>query len=121
MATVLGVTRHSDMSSEHAEALQAAVTKLTGESGPHQVAIHGETVKNASEVMALVEEHGAAVVEVVLPPAILADLTNPRNNPGTPVIRARMERELSEDGTTATFTFDVYERIIKVEVVIEEL
>lgn len=121
MATILRVTRHSEMTSEQAEALQTAVTKLTGEAGTHTVVLHSETVKDAAEILALAESAGAAVVEAVLPPAILADLTNPRiNSAGIPVIRAQMDRVVDESGQ-ATFTFNHYEKVAKVEVVVEAL
>jgi hypothetical protein len=88
---------------------------------PHEVVVHDQTVKDAAEVLALCEKHGAAVMEAVLPPAILADLTNPRvNTQGIPVIRAQMAREVDAAGNV-TFTFVRYERILKVEVVTEPL
>ena len=121
MAKVLRVTRHSEMTSEQADALQAAVTKLTSEEGPHDVVLHSETVKDAAEILSLTESSGAAVVEAVLPPAILADLTNPRiNSVGVPVIRAQMDRVVDESGQ-ATFAFNHYEKVVKVEVLVEAL
>jgi len=72
-------------------------------------------------VLALAEEHGADVIEAVLPPPLLADLTSSRvNTRGIPVIRAQMAREVDAAGN-ATFAFIRYERIIKVEVVAEPL
>lgn len=142
MAKILRVTRHAEISSAQAEALQAAANVLVPlprvectpvqwenlkEGGAfiakrsHEVVVHDQTVKDAAEVLALCAEHGAAVVEAVLPPAILADLTNPKvNTSGIPVIRAQMAREVDAAGN-ATFTFTRYERIVKVEVVTEPL
>ena len=70
------------------------------------------------------------VLAVVLPPAILADLTNPRNNQ-KPVIRAKANRVST--GKTITnpatgkeeieyrFEHAGWERVVKIEVVVEAL
>lgn len=70
------------------------------------------------------------VLAVVLPPAILADLTNPRNN-SKPVIRAKANRVAT--GKTITnpatgkeeaeycFQHAGWERVLKIEVVTEQL
>ena len=73
---------------------------------------------------------GCDVLAVVLPPAILADLTNPRNNQ-KPVIRAIANRVPTGNKITnpATgkledeFKFEHagWERVIKIEVVTERL
>lgn len=80
-----------------------------------------ETVLDAARVKALVDEHGADVLEAVLPMPILADLTHPKSGLSVPLIRAITRRELSEDGTKTAFAFSHYEKVIKVEVLSERL
>ena len=99
--------------------------------------IYGEQIeiKQVSESAASfkdVLQHGddCDVLAVVLPPAILADLTNPRNNQ-KPVIRAIANRVPTGNKITnpATgkledeFKFEHagWERVIKIEVVTERL
>ena len=70
------------------------------------------------------------VLAVVLPPAILADLTNPRNNL-KPVIRARAKRvptgktivnpATGKEEAEYRFEHAGWERVIKIEVVVEAL
>lgn len=70
------------------------------------------------------------VLAVVLPPAILADLTNPQNNT-KPVIRAKANRvptgntvvnpATGKEETEYRFKHAGWERVIKVEVVVEAL
>lgn len=74
-----------------------------------------KSVANAAEVVALRDSVGAEEMVVVLPPAILADLTNPRTNLGQKPIRAVMNR--IENGDTFEFVFDRFERVEKVEVI----
>ncbi len=70
------------------------------------------------------------VLAVVLPPSILADLTNPRNNV-KPVIRAKANRvptgrtvinpATGKEETEYRFEHAGWERVIKIEVVVETL
>lgn len=70
------------------------------------------------------------VLAVVLPPAILADLTNPRNNQ-KPVIRAKANRvptgktiinpATGKEETEYRFEHAGWERVVKIEVVVEAL
>ncbi len=70
------------------------------------------------------------VLAVVLPPAILADLTNPRNN-SKPVIRAKANRvptgntivnpATGKEETEYRFEHAGWERVVKIEVVVEAL
>ena len=70
------------------------------------------------------------VLAVVLPPAIIADLTNPRNNT-KPVIRARANRVATGNiivnpatgKTESEYRFEhvAWERILKIEVITEVL
>ena len=70
------------------------------------------------------------VLAVVLPPAILADLTNPRNNK-KPVIRAKANRvptgrtvvnpATGKEETEYCFQHAGWERVVKIEVVVEAL
>ena len=70
------------------------------------------------------------VLAVVLPPAILADLTNPRNNT-KPVIRAKANRvptgntivnpATGKEETEYRFEHAGWEKVIKIEVVVEAL
>jgi len=70
------------------------------------------------------------VLAVVLPPAILADLTNPRNNK-KPVIRAIAKRvptgatvfnpATRRNETEYCFEHEAWEKVIKIEVVTERL
>jgi len=70
------------------------------------------------------------VLAVVLPPAILADLTNPRNNL-KPVIRARANRvptgntvinpATGKEEAEYKFEHAGWERVVKIEVIVEAL
>lgn len=80
-----------------------------------------QQVQSAQEVVDLMHQHECKEMVVVLPPAILADLTNPRISPVKP-IRAVMKRV--PNGTTNEkgeeqfdFEFSHYERVEKIEVV----
>lgn len=70
------------------------------------------------------------VLAVVLPPAILADLTNPRNN-SKPVIRAKANRvptgktivnpATGKPETEYCFEHVGWEQVLKIEVIVKEL
>ena len=101
--------------------LQTVVTKLTNQQSIHQVIEHDQIVSDAKEVLNLIKKHRATVVEAVLPLPILAELMNPLiNRSDVPIIRAVMEKTLGRLGEEA-YTFKHYERILKVEVQVEEL
>ena len=98
--------------------------------------IYGDiTVKNCDMTVKIwkdVTEAGADcdVLAVVLPPAILADLTNPRNN-AKPVIRAKANRvptgrtilnpATGKQETEYCFQHAGWEQVIKIEVVTKAL
>lgn len=111
---VLRLTRHP------AEVAQLeALKKAFGDDV--EVVEHSETVSDATRVFELFVLYRPDVLEAVLPLAILSEVLNPRNGITIPVIRAVMNRQLGNDGTTATFTFQRYERLVKIEVVTEPL
>lgn len=69
------------------------------------------------------------VLAVVLPPTILADLVNPHNN-SKPVIRAKSSRiaigtqinpNTGNEETKYRFEHAGWEKVIKIEVIVEEL
>lgn len=108
MEKILRLTRHP--------ADDAQVAALKAVFGDNIVIVEiSATVTGVAEVVALIAEHGATVFEAVLPLPILAEVLNPRNGISVPVIRAVMDRQISEDGT-ATFIFARYERVVKVVV-----
>lgn len=109
---VLRLTRHP------AEPVQVeALKKVLGEDV--EIIEHSENVSDAARVRELVELYKPDVLEAVLPLPILSEVLNPRNEITIPVIRAVMDRQFGEDGVTATFTFQRYERVVKVELVTE--
>jgi hypothetical protein len=112
MATVLRLTRHEPEAAQLAE-----LQRLYG--SDVQIVTVSKTVAGAAEVKALVAEHAADVLEAVLPLPILAEVVSPRGVQ-IPVIRAVMNRQVNGDGS-ATFTFDHYEKVVKVEVQTERL
>ncbi len=114
---VLRLTRHTATPEQETE-----LRRIYGRPGESlEIVEISETVPDAARVKALVAEHGADVLEAVLPMPILADLTNPRTGLTVPLIRAITRRELSEDGTKTAFAFSHYEKVIKVEVLTERL
>lgn len=70
------------------------------------------------------------VLAVVLPPAIIADLTNPRNNK-KPIIRSKANRvptgntiinhATGKEETEYKFEHTGWERVVKIEVITEDL
>ena len=116
MTKVLFLSRHS-MSDEQLQDLK----RIYGEDVT--VKTVSEIVSHYTDVMAYGE--GCDVFAVVLPPAILADLVNPRNN-NKPVIRSVMNRVKTGNQTSTgedeyRFVFDHWERVVKIEVVTERL
>jgi hypothetical protein len=75
-----------------------------------------ETVPNVGRVKEIVIEHGADVLEAVLPLPVIAEAVNPHSGIGIPVIRAKMTRILDESGSNATFTLSHYEQVERVVV-----
>ena len=96
--------------------------------GDIEIKHHTDTVNSWKDVVEVGSD--CDVLAVVLPPAILADLANPRNNT-KPVIRAIANRV--ETGNTIVnpatgkeekefkFVHAGWERVIKIEVVTERL
>ena len=120
MTKVLWLSRHS-MTEEHMDDLN----RIYGEV---EVKKFDQSVNGWKDVV----EAGADcdVLAVVLPPAILADLTNPRNNK-KPVIRAKANRvptgkmitnpATGKKETEYRFEHAGWEQVIKIEVVVKEL
>ena len=120
MKKVLWLSRHQ-MTNEQIEDLE----RMYGEV---EVKNFDKSVRGWKDVV----EAGADcdVLAVVLPPAILADLTNPRNN-GKPVIRARANRvptgntiinpATGKEETEYRFQHVAWERVIKFDIVVEKL
>lgn len=105
---VLRLTRH-EASPEQVEALRRAFGEDV------EVVQVSETVAGAAVVKALVQAHGADVLEAVLPLPLLAEVCDPERGVGVPVIRAVMDREVLPDGSVA-FRFRAYERVKRVVV-----
>ena len=120
MTKVLWLSRHT-MTTEQVEDLKRIYGDIT-------VKHCDMTVKSWKDVT----EAGADcdVLAVVLPPAILADLTNPRNNT-KPVIRAKANRvptgrtivnpATGKQETEYSFQHAGWEQVIKIEVVTKAL
>lgn len=120
MKKILWLSRHS-----MTEAQIADLERIYGEI---EIETFDKTVNNWKDVV----EVGANcdVLAVVLPPAILADLTNPRNNT-KPVIRAKANRiatgkmitnpATGKEEVEYRFEHAGWERIVKIEVVVEAL
>lgn len=109
---ILRLTRHA------AEPVQIAELRRIYGADSEIVEI-SETVPNVDRIRELVVEHGATVLEAVLPLPLMADAVGPRGVK-IPVIRAITKRVLAPDGS-ATFPFQHYEKVLKVEVVTERL
>lgn len=120
MTNILWLSRHS--------MTEAQVEDLKRIYGEIEVKTFDESVSGWKDVV----EAGADcdVLAVVLPPAILADLTNPRNNT-KPVIRAKANRvptgktivnpATGKEETEYRFEHAGWEKVIKIEVVVEQL
>lgn len=120
MMRVLWLSRH-----ELTEAQVADLNRIYGE-------IEVKTFKQSVSSWKDVVEAGTDcdVLAVVLPPAILADLTNPRNN-SKPVIRAKANRvptgntivnpATGKEEKEYRFEHAGWERVVKIEVVVEAL
>ena len=120
MQKILWLSRHSMTPDQFADLIRIY--------GDVEVKTYDKTVSSWRDVV----EAGADcdVLAVVLPPAILADLTNPRNNK-KPVIRAKANRvptgntiinpATSKEETEYRFEHAGWERVVKIEVVVEAL
>lgn len=120
MTRVLWVSRHTKT-----QAQEADLRRIYGEIEVKQFADSVESAKQVTELGA-----DCDVLAVVLPPAFLADLTNPRVNQ-KPVIRAIANRVAT--GHTVVnpatgveepemkFEHVAWERVIKVEIITEKL
>lgn len=112
---VLRLTRHPADETQ-LSALRAAAARLLGTAEDEiQVETVSATVSTPDEVLELVRQHGAAVLEAVLPVGLLAGVVPLLQKEGVPVIRAVMNRQLGPDGA-ALFSFDHYELVEAVEV-----
>lgn len=120
MTRVLWVSRHT-MTQEQ----EADLRRIYGEIEVKQFADSVESAKQVTELGA-----NCDVLAVVLPPAFLADLTNPRINT-KPVIRAIANRVATgktivnpatgKEEPEMKFEHAGWERIVKVEIVTEKL
>jgi len=114
---VLRITRHS--------AEEAQVQELNRIYGEVEITEVSETMPTGTrEFVTRFDELAAdaEIVEAVLPPNLLeaALKFSEFAKRGGQIIRAAMNREVDDDGN-ATFVFDHYERVVKVEVVTERL
>ncbi len=120
MTKILWLSRHS--------MTETQLTDLIRIYGEVEVKTFDQTVSSWRDVVEAGKD--CDILAVVLPPAILADLTNPRNN-SKPVIRAKMNRvptgrtlvnpATGKEETEYCFHHDGWERVIKVEVLTEAL
>lgn len=117
---VLRLTRHPMDDRQKAELQRVCGLLLGCEPAQVEAVEIAETVPDVERVKAIIAEHGAHVLEAVLPLPLMAQCVDTRNGVGIPVLRAITIRKLESDGT-ATFDFSHYERIVKVEVVTERL
>ncbi len=115
---VVRITRH--------EAEEAQISELQRIYGPEVevVTINESMPTNSREFTARFDElaAGATAVEAVLPLNLMEaalKFTQFCKNKGQ-IIRSVMNREVDDEGN-ATFTFDHYERVLKVEIVTEAL
>ncbi|MBR3163543.1 MAG: hypothetical protein IKF17_05550 [Clostridia bacterium] len=120
MTKILWLSRHT-MTNEQLSDLK----RIYGEV---EVKTFDQTVESWRDVVEAGKD--CDVLAVVLPPAILADLTNPRNN-NRPVIRAKANRVATgntivnpatgKEEAEYRFEHAGWERVIKIEVVVEAL
>jgi hypothetical protein len=113
MMRVLRLTRHPAGEEQRAE-----LCRIFG--ADCVIIDHSETVSGVERIAELVQEHQADVLEAVLPLPLMAQAVNPRAGVGVPVIRAITQRVIAEDGS-ASFPFQHYEKVLKVEVQTERM
>lgn len=107
------------------EAQKSDLTRIYGEV---EIKHFDQTVSSWMDVVEVGED--CDILAVVLPPAIIADLTNPRNNT-KPVIRAKANRVPTgntvinpangKEETEYRFEHAGWERVIKIQVITEDL
>ena len=117
---ILWVSRHT-MTKEQMEDLN----RIYGEV---EIKQYSDTIQNAKQITELGAD--CDVLAVVLPPALLADLTNPRVNQ-KPVIRAIANRvptgktiinpATGKEEPEMRFEHAGWERVVKIEIVTERL
>ena len=120
MSKILWLSRHT--------LTQDQLNDLNRIYGMVEVKTFDQTVTSWKEVAEA--GYDCDILAVVLPPAILADLTNPRNNT-KPVIRAKANRVPTGNTTfnpatgknEAEYRFEHagWERVLKIEVITEDL
>lgn len=120
MKKILWLSRHTMTLEQRAD-----LERIYGEV---EVKTFDQTVASWKDVVAAGED--CEVLAVVLPPAILADLTNPRNN-SKPVIRAIANRVATGNTVVnpatgkeeAEYRFEHagWERVVRIEIVTERL
>ena len=117
---VLWVSRH--------ELSVAQMEDLRRIYGEVEIKKYDQTVKGWKDVVEAGED--CEVLAVVLPPALLADLVNPRNN-SKPVIRSRMTRvptgktvlnpATGKEEQEVMFVHEAWEQILKIDIVTKDL
>ena len=95
-------------------------TELARIFGDTEIVEVDERVPDVERVKQLVADHGADVLDAILPLKLIADLTHPKSGFSTPVIRAVTRRE-ELAGAEPLFHFSHYEKYIRVEIVVERL
>jgi len=120
MKKILWVSRH--------EMTKGQVDDLRRIYGEFELVKFDQTVSNIKEILEAGKE--CDILAVVLPPALLADLVNPRNNE-RPVIRAVANRvetgnEVLNPATGKKeleykFVHVAWERVLKIEIITEKL
>ena len=120
MIRILWLSRHT-----LTEAQEADLHRIYGE---FELKQYSDSVTGWQDVARIGED--CDVLAVVLPPAILADLTNPRNNQ-KPVIRAKANRvetggvvvnpATRKEEKEFRFEHAGWEKVVKIEVVTEAL
>ena len=120
MTKILWLSRHT-----MTEAQVADLNRIYGEI---EVKTFDQSVSGWKDVLEAGKD--CDVLAVVLPPAILADLTNPRNNQ-KPVIRAKANRvatgntiinpDTGKEEIEYRFEHAGWEKVVKIEVVVKAL
>lgn len=120
MTKVLWLSRHT-MTEEQLSDLNRIYGKV-------ELITFDQPVSNWKDVLEVGKD--CDVLAVVLPPAILTDLTNPRNNQ-KPVIRAKANRvptgktvinsATGKEEIEYQFQHAGWERVVKIEVIVEDL
>ncbi|MDW8065997.1 MAG: hypothetical protein RMK32_10270 [Anaerolineae bacterium] len=107
---ILRITRHP-LHPLQRVGLEIAARKLTGRNEEVEIVEHAGTISGPEEVLEMVKEYKADIVELVLPIGMLAAIVS---NIRIPVIRAIMERSVDETGVT--FRWRGYEHIRSISV-----